>query len=183
MGDLNTSIPTPDLQPTKGRMSISTMPNQSSDKTASSGSVVNIQVPPQSAVTLTINIQADTVSKSNERVDGTGMPSTESSVNTAKRESTILGGMPRPTPNYPRQSTYNGHRLHIVREAALDWGRRISIIVSTLTGKSMAFSFHTALKVFRLKEAIQNVEGIPPDQQKLSFEGKLLENEKDFYSV
>jgi len=50
------------------------------------------------------------------------------------------------------------------------------IIVKTLTGKELKIIFDPSKSIAQLKDDIQNMEGIPPDQQRLIYAGKQLED-------
>jgi len=71
----------------------------------------------------------------------------------------------------------NGQTIQMYSTAATGVGA-ITLKVGTLTGKIIAVQVETHIPVVYLKTLIQNKEGIPPDQQRLIYAGKQLEDER-----
>ena len=66
--------------------------------------------------------------------------------------------------------------MELVENLALSYFSWGQIFIKTLTGKSIAMAVKCTDKIDRVKSELETREGIPADQQRLSFAGKQLED-------
>jgi len=76
-----------------------------------------------------------------------------------------------------RSAVGNGDSIPMYTTAKTGVGA-ITLNVRTLTGKVLSFNVETHIPVVELKALIARREGIPPDQQRLIYAGKQLEDDR-----
>lgn len=60
--------------------------------------------------------------------------------------------------------------------------KNMSVFIQTLTGKRICLNVNSCDPILALKQLVQDIEGIPPDQQTYIFAGRQLENHKTLAS-